>query len=46
MVALVTVGMWTPLLRSFLVPAASNLAHLVFFGACVWAHRAGRLHSR
>ena len=46
MVALVAVGMSTPLLRSFLVPAAPNLAHLAFFGACVWAHQAGRLCSR
>ena len=44
--ALAGVGMATPLLRSFLVPAAPNLAHLVFFGACVWAHQAGRLVSR
>lgn len=39
--ALVGVGMSTPLLRSFLVPAAPNVAHVVFFGACVWANRAG-----
>lgn len=45
-VALVSVGMSTLLLRSFLVPAAPNLAHLVFFGACVRAHQAGRLHGR
>ena len=45
-VALVGAGMSTPLFRSFLVPAAPNIAHVVFFGACVWAHRAGRLTKR
>jgi hypothetical protein len=44
--ALVGVGMLTPLLRSFLIPSAPNVAHVVFFGACVWAHRAGRPTSR
>ena len=45
-VALVGAGMSTPLLRSFLVPAAPNVAHVVFFGCCVWAQRTGRLTSR
>ena len=45
-IALVGAGMSTPLLRSFLVPAAPNVAHVVFFGACVWAHRTGRLTKR
>ena len=46
MLVLVIVGMTTPLLRSFLAPAAPNLAHVVFFGACVWAHLAGRRRDR
>lgn len=41
-VVLMIVAMTTPLLRSFLAPAAPNLAHVVFFGACAWAHLAGR----
>ena len=36
-VALVGVGMTTPLLRAFLAPAAPNVAHVVFFAACTWA---------
>jgi hypothetical protein len=44
-VALIAMGIWTPLLRSFLIPAAPNVAHVVFFGACFWVHRAGRLKS-
>jgi hypothetical protein len=44
--ALVGVGMSTPLLQSFLIPSAPNVAHVVFFGACFWAHRAGRLTGR
>ena len=45
-VALIAVGMSTPLLQSFLIPSAPNVAHVVFFGACVWAHRAGRVKIR
>ncbi len=44
--ALVGVGMSTPLLRSFLAPAAPNVAHVVFFGACYSAHRADRPRDR
>jgi hypothetical protein len=36
-VALVGVGMTTPLLRAFLAPAAPNVAHVLFFAACAWA---------
>jgi hypothetical protein len=45
-IALVALGTSTPLLRAFLMPAAPNLAHVVFFGACVWAQRTGRLEGR
>jgi hypothetical protein len=44
-IALIAVGISTPLLQSFLIPSAPNLAHLVFFGACFWAHRAGRVNG-
>jgi hypothetical protein len=45
-VVLFAVGMSTPLLQSFLIPAAPNVAHVVFFGACIWAHRTGRVNGR
>lgn len=38
-VALSIIGMSTPLLRSFLIPSAPNVAHLLFFAACAWFHR-------
>jgi len=44
-VVLSAVGMSTPLLRSFLIPSAPNVAHIVFFAACVWALRAGRIKN-
>ena len=40
---LTLVGSLTPLSRAFLVPAAPNLAHVVFFAACVRAIRAATL---
>jgi len=45
-IALVVLGMSTPLLRAFLMPAAPNLAHLAFFGACAWAQRTSRPAGR
>jgi hypothetical protein len=44
-VVLSIVGMSTPLLRSFLIPSAPNLAHLVFFAACGYAHWAKRIKN-
>jgi len=45
-VGLSVVGMSTPLLRSFLIPSAPNVAHVVFFTACVWAHRSGLIINK
>jgi len=45
-VALSLVGMSTPLLRSFLIPSAPNVAHVLFFAACVWFHRAGHIINK
>jgi hypothetical protein len=41
-VALSAVGLPFLFLRSFLTPAAPNLAHLVFFSVCMWSLRSGR----
>ncbi|MFO7560003.1 MAG: DUF6796 family protein [Desulfobacterales bacterium] len=44
-VLLSVVGMSTPLLRSFLIPSAPNMAHVTFFAVCVWANRSGRIKT-
>jgi hypothetical protein len=41
-VVLSAVGLPSVLLRSFLTPAAPNLAHLVFFSVCAWSLYSGR----